>query len=1125
PLDPDHPTTRLTHQLTDSNAALLLTTTSTTEDHTGSTTGHTTGHTSGPATERSTRGGVNLAATIGADIPVVVLDDPTTQTLLDRQPVSAPAVDTLDGQAAYLIYTSGSTGRPKSAVITHHNLSHIIDAQRRRFTLTSSDTALQLTSFTFDVAASETFTTLTAGAHLVIADSLTRRSPTHLQHLMQHQRITITQSTPTLLRHLDTTTLPHLRVLITGGEPCPPDLAPTWADGRHLINAYGPTETTICATLTTPTTTFDTTTPPPIGAPLPNTHLHLLDPHLNPVPIGIPGELYITGAGLARGYHHRPALTAERFIANPLDPHGGRLYRTGDLARWRPDGQLDFLGRTDHQIKIRGNRIEPAEIEHTLTTHPAITTALVTEHEQRLIAYLVPADGEIPPVSELREHLRAALPDYMIPTAFVELTAFPLTPNGKIDRAALPAPDGERPALATEFVAPTTPTEELLAGIWADLLNLDHVGVTDNFFDLGGHSLLATQAITRIRAAFGTDTGVAALFDHPTVGELAAVIDTGTAGEAPPPIVPVSRERKLPLSFAQQRLWFLDQLDPGSAEYVIPSPIPLTGDMDIAALRAALDALVERHEVLRTRLVADDDGIPWQVIDPPTRFDLPMVDLTGHDHPQEAARAWVAADAATPFDLATGPLIRATLLRLADDQHILALSMHHIVSDEWSAKIFLRELIALYEASRDGRPNPLPPLAVQYADFAVWQRDWLTGPVLDEQLGYWRNQLADPPVLELPTDRPRPPVRSTAGAAISFHLDSHVTARLRELSRKQSSTLFMTLLAAYTTLLGKYTGQHDVIVGSPVAGRTHGQTEDLIGFFVNTLALRTDLSGDPTFTQLLARVRATALDAYTHQDLPFEQLIDELGVVRDRSRTPLVGTLFNYISQLPDTPAEQAQGDAEVLPDNALFDLSLVMGHTSDGALVGSVQYSTTLFDEPTIRRLIGHLTELLTAVTRDADQPLSTLPVLSAAEQRSLARWNETDLFVPSVTIHELVADQAIAQPGAIAVVCGDASLTYAELDVRANQLAHHLLAAGIGTENVVGLCLDRGPDIIIAILAVWKTGAAYLPLDPDYPTDRLAYMLTDSNTSLLITHTPTTPATHALTTTPGHPATPTLH
>ncbi|MEU6432672.1 condensation domain-containing protein, partial [Microbispora sp. NPDC046973] len=599
-----------------------------------------------------------------------------------------------------------------------------------------------------------------------------------------------------------------------------------------------------------------------------------------------------------------------------------------------------------------------------------------------------------------------------------------------------------------------------LAGIWADLLNLDHVGVTDNFFDLGGHSLLATQAITRIRAAFGTDTGVAALFDHPTVGELAAVIDTGTASEAPPPITPVARERKLPLSFAQQRLWFLDQLHPGSAEYNIPTPIHLPERLDVPALRAALDTLLERHEVLRTRLIADDDGVPHQVIDPPTRFDLPVVDLTDRDNPQEAARAWIAADAATPFDLATGPLIRATLLRLADDRHILALCVHHVVSDEWSAGIFRHELEALYSAYQNGQPNPLPPLPIQYADFAVWQRDWLTGPVLDEQLGYWRHQLADPPVLELPTDHPRPPVRSAAGAAISFHLTPEVTAGLQELSRRGGATMFMTLLAAYTVLLGKYSGQDDIIVGTPVANRTHGQTEDLIGFFVNTLALRTDLSGDPTFTELLRRVRATALDAYTHQDVPFEQLVDELGVTRDRSRTPLIATLFNYSTN---TLEWDNQGPDEV-PHNALFDISLVMGRTAQGSLVGSVQYSTTLFDASTMRRLVGHLTRLLTAIAEDSKQPISTLPILTTAEHQQLTtEWNGTPSELPQISgIHELIAAQAAVHPHATAVVCGDASLTYAELDARANQLAHHLLAAGIGTENVVGLCLDRGPDII---------------------------------------------------------------
>ncbi|MEU6432599.1 amino acid adenylation domain-containing protein, partial [Microbispora sp. NPDC046973] len=636
-------------------------------------------------------------------------------------------------------------------------------------------------------------------------------------------------------------------------------------------------------------------------------------------------------------------------------------------------------------------------------------------------------------------------------------------------------------------------------------LNLDHVGVTDNFFDLGGHSLLATQAITRIRAAFTTDTGVAALFDHPTVGELAAVIDTGTASEAPPPIVPVSRERKLPLSFAQQRLWFLDQLHPGSSEYNISTPIHLPERLDVPALRAALDTLLERHEVLRTRLIADDDGVPWQVIDPPTRFDLPVVDVTGHDHPQEAARAWIAADAATPFDLATGPLIRATLLRLTDDEHVLALCMHHIVSDEWSAKIFFQELTTLYEAYRDDRPNPLPELPIQYADFAVWQHDWLTGPVLDEQLGYWRNQLADPPVLELPTDRPRPPVRSTTGAAISFQLNPEITARLRELSRKQSATMFMTLATAYTVLLNKYTGQDDVLVGTRVANRNHGQTEALIGFFVNTLALRADLSGDPTFTELLARVRATALDAYTHQDLPFEQLVDELGITRDRSRTPLFQTLFSYTTEDPRTDGTRAQAGEELRHQDGIvarFDLRLIFIENGD-ALSGVVEYSTALFDRPTVERLIGHLTCLLGAVSDESGRSLSALPILTLDEHERILDQSSGPATgpLPASGVHELIAARAAAQPGAAAVVDGGATLTYADLDARANRLAHHLRAMGAGPETVIGLCLPPGADVVTAVLGIWKAGAVYLPLDPAHPAERLAYLLADSGAAVLVT------------------------
>ncbi|MET7339665.1 condensation domain-containing protein, partial [Nonomuraea sp. NPDC005650] len=481
-------------------------------------------------------------------------------------------------------------------------------------------------------------------------------------------------------------------------------------------------------------------------------------------------------------------------------------------------------------------------------------------------------------------------------SVFIELAAFPLSPNGKIDRAALPVPDGSRPELAGGYRAPSTPTELLLAGIWTDLLGVERIGVYDNFFDLGGHSLLATQVASRVRGVLGVDLPLAALFDHPTIRELVPLLSEGPDDVARPPVLPVSREQALPLSFAQQRLWFLAQLEPDSVEYNNPTSIPLPGDLDISVLRAVLAALVERHEVLRTRLVAAADGVPYQVIDPPTDFLLPLVDLGDHPDPHQAAQDLIAMDTATPFDLAAGPLLRASLLRLSDQEHILALCMHHVISDEWSIKIFYREFATLYDAFRAGEPSPLVSLPVQYADFAVWQRSWLSGETLEEQLGYWRRQLAQPPVLELPTDRSRPAVRDSNGAAIDFRIDAEVSRRLQELSRRTGATMFMTLLAAYAVLLGRYSRQDDVLVGTPVANRNQAETEDLIGFFVNTLVLRADLSGDPTFTDLLQQVRATALDAYGHQDLPFEQLVDELGVERDRSRTPLFQSLFNYFA-------------------------------------------------------------------------------------------------------------------------------------------------------------------------------------------------------------------------------------
>ncbi|MET7339604.1 amino acid adenylation domain-containing protein, partial [Nonomuraea sp. NPDC005650] len=1097
PLDPTYPADRLAYLLADSGTDLLLTT------------GELLSRL--PACAGTGEGGEAADVPAGGlhtrleELPAgrlctLVVDDPGVRAGLQALPVTVPDVVVVPGQAAYLIYTSGSTGRPKGVRVGHRGLVNLVVAQREAFGVTVASRVLQFASPGFDAAVSEIAVTLAAGATLVVPGAEQRTDD--LAGFIGEHRVDVATLPPSLLATLDPEEVPEL-TLISAGEHLDPELARVWGGRHRLLNAYGPTEATVCATIGQD--------PAGIGGPIANTTTHVLDAQLGLVPAGVPGELFVGGVGLARGYHGRPVLTAERFVADPYAGDGSRLYRTGDVAVWRPDGQLVFLGRTDHQVKIRGFRIEPGEIRHALTGHPHIAAALVTtfgqDADQRLVAYLVPADPAlgIPATDELRAYLATALPDYMIPSIFIELAAFPLSPNGKIDRAALPVPDGSRPELAGGYQAPSTPTELLLAGIWADLLGVDQVGVGDNFFDLGGHSLLATQTMTRIRSTFGTDLALAALFDQPTIKGLAALIDSTGITAVAPPIVPAGRDQPLPLSFAQQRLWFLAQLDPGSAEYNTPSAIPLPGDLDVPALRAALTALVERHEVLRTRLVADADGIPYQVIDPPTDFLLPLVDLGDQPAPHQAAEDLIATDAATPFDLAAGPLLRASLLRLGDQEHILALCMHHVVFDEWSAKIFHQELTALYEAFRVGRPSPLAPLTVQYADFALWQRTWLTGQTLEEQLGYWRRQLAQRPVLELPTDRPRPPVRDTAGAAIDFRIDAEVSRRLQELSRRSGATMFMTLLAAYAVLLGRYSRQDDVLVGTPVANRNQAETEDLIGFFVNTLVLRADLSGDPTFTDLLQQVRATALDAYGHQDLPFEQLVDELGVERDRSRTPLFQTLFNYIGELGDDRGSEESAEATVQEGVVKFDLVVSMVGSGDRDLAGSVQYSTALFDQATIERLVGHLRVLLDAVAVDPDRPLSALPVLTSAERQVLDGINATGVVLPEVGgVHELIAARAVAGPETVAVAGAEGEVSYGELEARANRLAHRLIGLGAGAETTVALCLPRGVDLVVAVLAVWKAGAAYLPLDPTYPTDRLAYVLADSGADLVLTTQP---------------------
>jgi amino acid adenylation domain-containing protein len=681
----------------------------------------------------------------------------------------------------------------------------------------------------------------------------------------------------------------------------------------------------------------------------------------------------------------------------------------------------------------------------------------------------------------------------MVPAVFVELTELPLNASGKVDRAALPAP--EPLARPDDYRAPGSPVQEVLAAIWAEVLGVDRVGVSEDFFALGGHSLLATQVMSRIAAVFGQRLPLAALFDRPTVMGLAELIEQATV-DAAPPIVPVGRELSLPLSFAQQRLWFLHQMDPDAVEYAMPVPLRLPG-VDVAALRAALTALVERHEVLRTRLIPDGSGEPHQVIDAPTAFPLEVVDLAGEPEPELEVQRRMAADAAVPFDLATGPLLRGVLYRLGDDEHVLGLCMHHVVSDQWSLRILGHELGVLYEASQRGEPAHLQPLPVQYADFAVWQRGWLTGDVLDTQLDYWRQRLTNVPTLELPTDRPRPAVRSVAGDRIDFVVPDGITAALRELARRHAATVPMAVLSAFSLLLGRYCGQDDVVVGTPVANRNRGEIEGLIGFFVNTLVLRTDLSGDPTFAELLRRVRSRALAPPHHPPLPGAGLGAAGVTPRARSRSPLFQVLFDAFNT--DTSADDQQ--PQIGPVTAKFDLRLVLTDHGDG-LSGLLEFSTALFDRGTVERMAAQLLDLLAEVTAAPETELSGLRLLDEAQRRYLLQeCNDTGWALPALSgVHEVIAERAAVRHDRDAVQGPGGTLTYAQLERRANQLAHHLRRAGVGPETVVGLCLPHDVDLVVALLAVWKAGGCYLPLDPDYPAERLAYLLSDSRAGLVI-------------------------
>jgi hypothetical protein len=815
-------------------------------------------------------------------------------------------------------------------------------------------------------------------------------------------RITFLQATPAtwrLLLDAGWRGKPTLTMLC-GGEALPRALADRLIDkGAALWNLYGPTEATVWSSASR----VEAGEPPiSIGRPIANTRLYVLDKRLRAVHVGVAGDLYIGGACLARGYRDRPDLTAERFIPDPFGtPPGGRLYRTGDLARWRPDGTLECLGRVDHQVKIRGFRVELGEIEVALARHPAVREAVVAARpdatgEMSLAAYIVWLDGTDPSTAaELRRWLLGLIPEYMVPSAFVILDALPLTPNGKIDRQVLPDPGRAQLVAGGDFVPPRGPIEEVLAEIWTELLGAEPVGAHDNFFERGGHSLLAVQLLARVRHTFEVDASLKDFLEGPTVSRLARIVEQALAdGTAPqaPPLVRVERDAPLPASFAQQRLWFLDQLEPGRGSYHIRADVKLVGRLDISALERALDEVVRRHEVLRTTLVSDG-GVPHQVI--AARLELPLAaeDLSCLPEDERAPHVLnrIREEAERPFDLARGPLVRAGLLRLSEQEHVAMLTMHHAISDGWSIGVLIREVSAFYESFRLGEPSPLPEPTIQYADYAVWQRNWLQGAVLEAQLDYWTDQLADVPVLELPTDRPRPPVACQRGGERSMSLPKTTLEAVRALGRHEGATLYMTLLAAFQVLLHRYSGQEDIAVGFPIAGRTRPELEGLIGFFVNTLVIRGDLSRDPGFRELLRRIRRTAIEAYTHQDLPFEKLVTIAHPDRDACRTPLFQVMFALQNaplpalrapELLLTPLDPTSGSSK-------FDLTLFATEVPEGLRL-TMEYSTDLFDAATVDRMLAHYRILIEEIIAHPDQPIGALRMLTEEERRQvLVGWN----------------------------------------------------------------------------------------------------------------------------------------
>lgn len=1124
--------------------------------------------------------------------------------------------DATSTNLAYTIYTSGSTGRPKGVAIEHRSTLALVEWAGEVFAAEDLAGVLAATSLCFDLSVFELFVPLSYGGKVILA-----QNALHLPSLPAASEVTLINTVPSAMAELVRAGgIPtSVRTINLAGEPLPYPLVREIYDRtqtRRVFNLYGPSEDTTYSTYAL--VPRESSESPAIGRPISNTQVYLLDDRRQPVAAGEIGELYLGGRGLARGYLNRPDLTAERFVPNPFatsedEAPAAQLYKTGDLARYRPDGNLEYLGRIDHQVKIRGFRIELGEIEAALWQHPDVRAAVTIAREdlpgdRQLVAYVVsalapeklllqaqtvvqsPEDSDRPldatvvaltyhgvelaglpeipigrtlhlhlPLPEmggdrwltgrvtqwqnhrteiqldlkpeeqpllvrsltqllearddfsdlqqstsdrLRRFLQQKLPNYMVPSRFVLLPALPLTANGKVDRRALPAPK-----TISDGQVPQTATEAALASLWANLLGLEQVGVGDSFLELGGHSLLAARLVSRIRDTFDIELPLRCVFEFPTVRELAEHLDAVQQHELSyqfPPIRPADRRENLPLSLMQEQLWFLDRLVPDNPFYNVPEAFRLKGSLSVPVFEQCLQTAIARHESLRTTFSLVQ-GKPVQVVRPSLPWQLVTIDLrNGSEAEREAEmERRLVEEARQPFDLSQDPLFRATLYQLHDTDWVLLLTLHHIICDELSIGVLLRELAAIYTAATTDTPATLPENDLHYADFALWQRQWLQGKMCEQQLAYWRQQLSGPlPVLQLPSDRSRPPIPTYRGARQFFTLSDSLTKKINASSQQESVTPFVILLAAFQTLLYRYSGQEDILVGSPMGNRPRSELEGVLGFFVNTVVLRTDLSGTPSFRQLLARVREVVLGALTHQNLPFTQLVEELHPDRHSTQNPLFQVLFNWQSD-PVSSWSIPEIDLSRFPvDNgtAKFDLFLELAQTCDG-ISGYFEYSTDLFDADTIARMVGHFQTLLEGLISDLDRPLYDVPLLTASEREQLSVWNATAADLPEQCVQQWFEAQVERTPEAIAVTFGNETLTYRELNQRANQLARYLQSRGVSPDVPVGLCVERSTKAIVGILGILKAGGAYLPLDAAYPSDRLTFMLENARASVLVT------------------------